>query len=129
VKVTNNMKKVFSALAAAVTFGATPAIATDWAPNMDAYMPTQGDAWAIRRCEDFGPSTREVKTGFICFQQEFQKTFDFEKLPIIPPFTVTRERTRRINCDYADRYRNTAGEVAKTYCPTVSSLAPAPFLR
>lgn len=108
---------------------ASPAVAKDWAPNMDASMPVEGDAWAIRRCEDYGPSTMEVKYGQICFQQEFQKTFDFERLPVIPPFTVTRERTRQIDCEYANSYRNTAGDVARKYCPQVSSLKEAPFLR
>tara|TARA_S200002703_G_C3750162_1_gene230786 strand:+ start:202 stop:564 length:363 start_codon:yes stop_codon:yes gene_type:complete len=108
---------------------ATPAVARDWAPNMNASMPTEGDAWAIRRCEDYGPTTMDVKAGFICFQQEFQKTFDLERFPAIPPFTVTRERTRRINCEYASSYRNTAGDVARKYCPQVTVLPPAPFLR
>lgn len=120
------MRRLFLAL---LVLGTAPAAAKDWAPNLDASMPAEGEAWAIRRCEDFGPTTMDVKAGFICFQQEFQKTFDLERFPVIPPFTVTRERTRRINCDYADRYRNTAGAVAKKYCPTVQILPRAPFLR
>jgi len=120
------MRRLFLSL---LVLGATPAVAKDWAPNMDASMPTEGDAWAIRRCEDYGPTTLEVKYGQICFQEEVSKTFDFERFPVVPPFTVTRERTVQIDCGEPTQYGGTAGAVASKYCPTVQSLAPAPFLR
>jgi len=108
--------------------GATPAVAKDWAPKLDASMPTQGDAWAIRECKDFGPSTMEVKAMNICYQENVQKTFDFERFPTIPPFTVTRERTFRIDCGEPTQYGGTAGEVAANYCGD-RTLKAAPFLR
>lgn len=119
------MRRFFLAL---LILGATPAVAKDWAPNMDASMPEQGDAWAIRECQDYGPSTMEVKAKNICYQTYVSKTFDFERFPTIPPFTVTRERTIRIDCGDALQYGGTAGDVAANYCSD-SSLKLAPFLR
>lgn len=118
-----------SALLAVALLAPIPALA-----DGDTSMPSLGEAWAIRECKDYfvnGPTTMEVKSKNICYQEIVSKTF-VPEAPI-PPFSVTKEITRRIDC--ADYQVSTLPtnvpldqQIAGTYCGD-STLEPAPFLR
>lgn len=116
------MRSVLLAISLALPL---PALATDWAPNMDISMPTLDDAFAIRRCG----SNNTLKPQRVCYQQVVSRTFTPEVL--FSPFTITRERTRDLNCRVFGRLPanpSLAQQVASTYCPD-TTLLPAPFLR
>ena len=118
-----------SALLALAILAPMPALA-----DGHELMPSLGDAFAIRECKDYfvnGPTTMEVKSKNICYQEVVSKTF-VPEAPI-PPFTVTREITRQIDCeDYQVSTLPTNvpldQQVAGTYCGD-DTLEAAPFLR
>ena len=120
-----------SALLAVALLAPIPALA-----DGHTLMPSLGEAWAIRECKDYfvnGPTTMEVKSKNICYQQVVSKTF-VPEAPI-PPFTVSKEITRRIDCeDYAAMPTTLPTnvpldqQIAGKYCND-STLEAAPFLR
>ena len=121
-----SMRSVLLAITLAMP---VPALAKDWAPEMDVSMPTLEDAFAIRECKDYfanGPTTREVKVKNVCYQEIVSRTFDIKRLD--RAFTVTRERTRQLKCNRPYVGSSLRAQVGAKYCPD-TTLLPAPFLR
>ena len=119
-------RALFLALAATAALAA-PAASRPVDSGFAQNSLSTGNTFAIRSCQKQlnGPFS------YLCYNQATQ--INVAKLGPVPltPFTVTKERSVRVNCLNIPRSdKSTRGQLAAEFCPQVrkGTLAPAPFL-